>query len=156
MEKYLVFLIAWFGNKFIEHIKIPQGLRDCTVSKQSHLPWPYSCRIRKDCLLFSPRNTILGIYVAPEILIALEPRTENPRSLNSREFRHLYHPLCNAPFLVCLKREHALWGSCLPGTEIVTKSPAGYCGTQARRTKTSLVHVGCNEWLWFWSYSKNC
>lgn len=38
MEKYLVFLIAWFGNKFIKHIKIPQGLQLCSVSKQSHLP----------------------------------------------------------------------------------------------------------------------
>lgn len=80
MEKYLVFLIAWFGNKFIKHIKIPQGLQDCGVSKQSHLPRPYSCRIRKDCLLFSPRNMILGIYVALEILIALDPRTKNPCS----------------------------------------------------------------------------
>lgn len=82
MGKYLVFLIAWFGNKFIKHIKIPQGLQGCSVSKQSHLPWPYSCRIRKDCLLLSPRNTILGIYVAREILIALEPWTENPLSPN--------------------------------------------------------------------------
>ena len=82
MEKYLVFLIAWFGNKFIKHIKIPQGLQDCRVSKQSHLPWPCSCRIRKDCLLFSPRNTTQGIYVASEILIALEPQTKNPCSPN--------------------------------------------------------------------------
>lgn len=82
MEKYLVFLMAWFGNKFIKHIKIPQGLQDCSVSKQSHLPWPYSCRRRKDGLLFSPRNTILGIYVALENLIALEPQTKNPHSPN--------------------------------------------------------------------------
>lgn len=82
MEKYLVFLIAWFGNKFIKHIKIPLGLQDCSVSKQSHSPWPYSCGIRKDCLLFSPGNTILGIYMALEILIALESRTKNPCSPN--------------------------------------------------------------------------
>lgn len=156
MGKYLVFLIAWFGNKFIKHIKIPQGLPGCSVSKQSHLPWPYSCRIRKDCLLFSPRNTILGIYVALEILIALEPQTENRCSPNiAAGLAPLPSPVwCPFP----LPPEEGpcpvgLWPAWVRSCQQVSsRIPPD----TSQLNKTQLGYAGCNEQLRFSSYSKYC
>lgn len=146
MEKYLVFLIAWFGNKFIKHIKIPQGLQLCSVSKQSHLPWPYSCRIKRIASLFSPGNTILTIYVALQILKALEQGTKSRchpnRAVDSSTF-NIPHKM----LLSCLPEERTCpVGSCLPGSEIVSSTPAGFIETQAHPPKPAwFTQIGHNE-----------
>lgn len=154
MEKYLVFLIAWFGNKFIKHIKMPQGLENCSVSEQPHLPWPHSCRIRKDCLLLQPQE--YHTWHLFSTCSVNSSRTTNQESLQpeqSSRFRHLHYSLSPLSSSASMKGSPV---GALPARVRNIPQESSRILRHIGQLKKKKFHGSCKEQFWFLSYSKYC